>query len=296
MKEIRKEDIKQEVFNLYDDYVHNRLNRQEFELKLSDHAVNGLTVSDLLDFIMPDYNESIQVRPNDPRIKSDYISYQSPRGGGKIQALLSQPADINDAIGGIIVVHENRGLNKHIEDVARRVALAGFISIAPDALSPFGGYPGNDDEGRTLHSKRTTEEMLEDFISAFDYLEKYKHCNRKIGVVGFCFGGTIANLMAVKIPSLSAAIAFYGGQPNIGDVHRINAHLLLHYAELDASYNAGWPAYEAALKANNKKYESFFYLKTNHGFHNNTTPRYDEAAAELAWKRSIEFFEQKLNY
>jgi carboxymethylenebutenolidase len=294
MKEIKKEDIKQEVFDLYDDYVHNRLSRADFEQKLSAYTVEGLTVSTLLNFLMPDYDGKVQIRPGDPRLESGYISYSSAKGAGEINALLSRPAVIERPLSGIIVVHENRGLNPHIEDIARRAALAGFISIAPDALTPLGGYPGNDDEGRDMHSKRSTGEMLEDFIAAYDYLKSHEKCNGKIGVVGFCFGGTIANLMAVRIPDLSAAVPFYGGQPPIDDVPEIQAPLLLHYAGLDITYNAGWPAYEAALKANGKEYEVFMYPNTNHGFHNDTTPRYDKAAAELAWKRTINFFEREL--
>ncbi|NIJ56111.1 dienelactone hydrolase family protein [Dyadobacter arcticus] len=294
MKEIKKEDISQEVFNLYDDYVHNRLNKEDFTRKLSEHAAGGMTASDLLNFLMPDYDGKVQVTPGDPRIQSEYVSYQSPKGGGNIEALLSLPVDLNKKFRGIIVVHENRGLNPHIEDVARRVALEGFISLAPDALTPLGGYPGSNDEGREMHSKRTTEEMLEDFIAAYHYLKDHEKCNGKIGVVGFCFGGTIANLMAVKITDLSAAVPFYGGQPPVEDVPHIKAPLLLHYAELDTSYNAGWPAYEAALKASNKAYTTYIYPQTNHGFHNDTTPRYEKAAAELSWKRTIEFFERKL--
>lgn len=294
MPEIKKEDIKQEVFDLYDDYAHNRVNRREFVQKLSAYAVGGLTVSSLMSFVMPDYEGAIQIKPDDPGLKSEYITYSSPKGGGEIKALLSKPVDAKNKLGGIIVVHENRGLNPHIEDVARRAALAGFISLAPDALSPLGGYPGNDDDGRTMQSKRTQKEMLEDFIAAYDYLKNHKDCSGKVGVVGFCFGGAISNLMAVRIPDLAAAVPFYGGQPVVEDVPKIKAPLLLHYAELDTRVNEGWPAYEAALKANNKEYTAYIYPKANHGFHNDTTPRYDKAAAELAWKRTIDFFEEKL--
>jgi carboxymethylenebutenolidase len=193
-----------------------------------------------------------------------------------------------------VVVHENRGLNPHIEDVARRAALAGFISIAPDALTPLGGYPGNDDQGRELQSKRDKNEMLEDFIASYDYLKNHPDCNGKVGVVGFCFGGWIANMMAVRIPDLAASVPFYGGQPASEDVPKIQAPLLLHYAELDTNVNAGWPAYEKALKENKKEYTVYIYANTNHGFHNDTTPRYDKAAAELAWSRTIDFFKEKL--
>lgn len=292
--EIRKEDISQEVFDLYDDYAHNRIDRRNFIQTLSAYAVGGLTVTSLMSFLMPDYSGAIQVREDDARIRSEYVEYQSPKGGGKIRALLARPANAKGKLGGIVVVHENRGLNPHIEDVARRAALAGFICLAPDALTPLGGYPGNDDEGRTLQSKRAPMEMLEDFIAGHDYLKGRQDSNGKAGVVGFCFGGWIANMMAVRIPELDAAVPFYGGQPEKEDVPKIKAPLLLHFAELDTRVNEGWPAYEAALKENKKEYKAYMYPGVNHGFHNDTTPRYDRAAAELAWKRTIEFFTEKL--
>lgn len=292
--DIRKEDIKQEVFDLYDDYAHNRVNRRDFIEKLSIYAVGGLTVTSLMSFLMPEYQHAIQVKADDPRLKSDYVYYNSAKGGGKMKALLSKPADANKKLGGVVVVHENRGLNPHIEDVARRVALAGFISVAPDALTPLGGYPGNDDKGRELQSKRDRNEMLEDFIAAYEYLKAHPDCNGKVAVVGFCFGGWIANMMAVRIPDLSGAVPFYGGQPEKEQVPQIKAPLLLHYAELDTHVNEGWPAYESALKENNKQYTAYIYPGVNHGFNNDTTPRYDKAAAELAWKRTIEFFTKVL--
>jgi len=292
---IKKEEIKQEVFDLYDDYAHNRLNRRDFMEKLSAYAVGSITVPALMSFLMPDYKNSIQVHADDPRLKSGYITYESGKGGGTIKALLSQPADANKKLGGIVVVHENRGLNPYIEDVGRRAALAGFISIAPDALTPLGGYPGNDDKGRELQSKRDKNEMLEDFIAAYEYLKTHPDCNGKIGVVGFCFGGWIANMMAVRIPDLSAAVPFYGTQPPKELVPQIKAPLLLHYAGLDTHVTEGWPAYESALKENNKEYTAYIYPGVNHGFHNDTTPRFDKAAAELAWQRTIEFFTKKLN-
>jgi carboxymethylenebutenolidase len=294
MNEIKREDIKQEVFDLYDDYAHNRIERREFIQKLSTYAVGGLTVASLMSFLMPDYQGGIQIQANDPRLKSEFVNYQSPKGGGSIKALLSKPVDAKGKLGGIVVVHENRGLNPHIEDVARRAALAGFISIAPDALTPLGGYPGNDDQGREMQSKRNRNEMLEDFIAAYTFLKSHSDCNGKVGVVGFCFGGWISNMMAVQIPDLSACVPFYGGQPAREDVPKIKAPLLLHYGELDTRVNEGWPAYEAALKENNKEYTAYMYAGANHGFHNDTTPRYDKAAAELAWKRTTDFFKEKL--
>ena len=294
MNEIKKEDVRQEVFDLYDDYAHDRIDRRDFMQKLSMYAVGGITVASLMSFLMPDYKGAVQIRQDDPRLKSEYVNYPSPKGGGTIKGLLSKPVDAKGKLGGIVVVHENRGLNPHIEDVTRRAALAGFIAIGPDALTPLGGYPGTDDEGRTLQSKRDRNEMLEDFIAAFDFLKSHKDCNGKIGVVGFCFGGWIANMMAVRIPDLSAAVPFYGGQPAIEDVPKIKAPLLLHYAGLDTRVNEGWPAYETALKDNKKDYTAYMYPDVNHGFHNDTTPRYDKAAAELAWKRTIDFFTEKL--
>ena len=295
MSDIRKEDVKQEVFDLYDDYAHNRIERREFMQRLSTYAVGGLTVASLMSFLMPNYVSKIQVEANDPRLKSEYITYDSPKGGGKIKGLLSKPVDEKKKLGGIVVVHENRGLNPHIEDVSRRAALAGFISLGPDALTPLGGYPGNDDDGRSMQSKRDRNEMLEDFIAAYDYLKKHPDCNGKVGVVGFCFGGWIANMMAVRVPDLAAAVPFYGGQPPSEEVSKIHAPLLLHYAGLDTRVNEGWPAYEKALKENNKEYTAYTYADVNHGFHNDTTPRYDKAAAELAWTRTIDFFKQKLS-
>jgi len=294
MKEISKEDIKQEVFDLYDDYAHNRLERRDFIQELSAYAVGGMTVTSLMSFLMPNYTSSIQVTPDDPRLQSEYIYYESPKGGGKMKALLSKPVDAKGKLGGIVVVHENRGLNPYIEDVARTAALAGFITIAPDALTPLGGYPGNDDQGRELQSKRDGKEMLEDFIAAYEFLKTNAGCNGKVGVVGFCFGGGIVNMMAVRIPDLNAAVPFYGMQPPAEDVPKIKAPLMLHYAGLDTRVNAGWPAYELALKENKKDYVAYIYPDVNHGFHNNTTPRYDKAAAELAWTRTIDFFNQKL--
>jgi carboxymethylenebutenolidase len=290
MNQIKKEDIKQEVFDLYDDYAHNRLSRRSFVQNLSLYAVGGLTVPALMSFLMPDYSGNVQIKPDDPRLKSEYISYSSPKGGGTIKGLLSKPIDAHHKLGGVIVVHENRGLNPYIEDVSRRAALAGFISLAPDALTPLGGYPGNDDEGRNLQSKRDKGEMEEDFIAAYHYLKNHKDCNGKVGAVGFCYGGGISNMMAVRIPDLAAAVPFYGSQPAISDVPKIKAPLMLHYASLDTRITEGWPPYEAALKENGKKYQAFIYENANHGFHNDTTPRYDKAAAELAWKRTIDFF------
>lgn len=294
MKKLKKEDISQEVFDLYDDYAHNLVDRRRFVEKLSLYAIGGITVSSLLSCIMPNYSDTSTIKTDDQRLYTDYITYDSPKGGGNIRGLLSKPIRIKTKLPGIIVVHENRGLNPYIEDVGRMAAIEGFISLAPDALTPLGGYPGNDDDGRTLQKKRDRFEMLEDFIAAYEYLKAHPDCNGKIGVVGFCFGGWIANMMAVKVPTLSAAVPFYGGQASREDTAEIQAPLLIQYAALDKRVNEGWPVYEAALQEFNKEYTVHFYPAVNHGFHNNTTPRYDRAAAELAWQRTIAFFKDKL--
>ncbi|MGJ8592542.1 MAG: dienelactone hydrolase family protein [Aquaticitalea sp.] len=294
MKPIKKEDIHQELFELYDDYAHNKIGRRQFVEKLSLYAIGGLTVGSLLSFMSPDYVTTLLVSKDDARLESDYVTYDSPKGGGSIKALLSTPKDISGKLPGVIVVHENRGLNPYIEDVGRQTALAGFISIAPDGLSPLGGYPGNDDDGRTMLQQRDRDEMLEDFIAAFYYLKNHENCDGNIGIVGFCYGGSVSNMLAVRVPELKAAVPFYGGQPTAEETKSIIAPLLIHYAELDKRVNEGWPDYEAALKANDKEYTVHFYPDTNHGFHNTTTPRYDKLAAELAWERTIAFFKEKL--
>ncbi len=294
MKKIKKEDVKQEVFDLYDQYAHNLIDRRQFIDRLGAYAIGGITVTSLLSFIMPNYQDHIQVKPDDPRIKSGYTTYNSPKGGGDIRGLLSLPAESDGKLPGVVVVHENRGLNPYIEDVGRRTAVAGFISLAPDALTPLGGYPGNDDDGRAMQRERDRDEMLEDFIAAYNFLKSHPKCNGKIGVVGFCFGGWISNMMAVRIPDLTAAVPFYGGQPPLEEVQNIQAPLLLQYAELDSRVNEGWPAYEQALKEHHKEYTAYIYPNVNHGFHNDTTPRYDKEAAEQAWKRTIAFFNKHL--
>ena len=296
MKELKKEDIQQEVFDLYDEYAHHKIDRNQFLKKLSMYAVGGITVPSLLRLIMPNYVDSIVVQQDDPRLNSSYITYDSPKGGGNIRGLLSFPINADEKLPGIVVVHENRGLNPYIEDVGRRAALEGFITLAPDALTPLGGYPGNDDEGRAIQSKLDPNDMLEDFIAAYAYLRSHEKCNGKIGVVGFCFGGWISNMMAVKVPTLSAAIPYYGSQPSKEETAQINAPLLIHHAGLDKRINEGWPAYEEALIEYKKDYEAYIYPDVNHGFHNNTTPRYDEAAATLSWNRTIDFFNKHLKH
>ncbi|GAA0721426.1 dienelactone hydrolase family protein [Aquimarina litoralis] len=294
MEKLKKEDIQQEVFDLYDDYAHNGLNRKQFIEKLSAYAVGGVTVSSLLSFVSPNYIDTLLVNPKDPTIDSNFITYDSSKGGGTIKGLLSKPKNHETKLPGVIVVHENRGLNPYIEDVGRRAAKEKFISLAPDALSPLGGYPGNDDDGRALQKKRDRNEMLEDFIAAYEYLKNHEDCNGNVGVVGFCFGGWISNMMAVRLPELKAAVPYYGRQPSAEDAKKIKTPLLLQYAELDKRVNAGWPDYEKVLKENNIPYKAHMYENANHGFHNNTTPRYDKKAANLSWERTIAFFNKHL--
>jgi len=243
---------------------------------------------------MPNYADKVQIKSEDERLNTETIDYQSPKGGGTIKGQLSRPIGNTGKLPGIIVVHENRGLNPHIADVGRRAALANFISLSPDALTPLGGYPGNDDDGRTLQRKRDRNEMLEDFIAAFNHLRNHPECTGKVGVVGFCFGGWISNMLAVKVPELGAAVPFYGGQPSAEEVPSIKTPLLLHFAANDKRVNAGWPDYAKALQENNKEYSAHLYPDVNHGFHNDTTPRYDWEAANLAWQRTIDFFDVKL--
>lgn len=291
---MKKPKLSPEVFDLYDKYAHNKIDRREFVDRIKVYAVGGLTVPAILEYLLPDYENKQQVKVNDERLKTETIEYDSSKGGGKIKGQLSRPMNSVEKLPGIIVVHENRGLNPHIADVARRGALAGFITLSPDALTPLGGYPGNDDDGRTLQSKRDRDEMLEDFIAAFEHLKNHDECTGKVGVVGFCFGGWISNMMAVKVPELSAAVPFYGGQPAAEEVPNINAPLLLHFAGNDQRVNAGWPDYARALQENNKEYSAHLYPDVNHGFHNDTTPRYDWDAANLAWDRTVEFFKRNL--
>jgi carboxymethylenebutenolidase len=286
-------DYEQELLDLYDSYAHSRIDRREFFERASKYAVGGLTVAALIGSLMPNYALANQVEASDSRIKGETIEYDSPSGHGKIKGYLVRPAK-GGKVGGVVVVHENRGLNPYIADVARRLAVAGHIALAPDGLTPLGGYPGNDDAGREMQRKLEPAKLLEDFVSAHGYLKAHAGSTGKVGVVGFCYGGLVANMMAVRLPDLAASVPFYGRQAPVADVPKIKAPLLLHYAGNDERVNEGWPAYEAALKANGKEYVAHVYPKTNHGFHNDTTPRYDEAAAKLAWSRTVEFFNAKL--
>lgn len=285
----------QELLDLYDDFAHSRIDRRVFMDRASKFAVGGITAAALLEALSPKYVFAAQVAKDDARITTSYEEYPSPKGAGKMRGLLVKPANATGKLPGIIVVHENRGLNPYIEDVARRLGTAGFVAFAPDALFPVGGYPGDDEKGKELQAKRDGKEMVEDFIAAAEWLQKNPATDGKIGVVGFCFGGLISNTLAYRIPDvIKAAVPFYGRQPAAEDVPKIKAPLLLHYAELDTRVNEGWPAYEEALKKAGVTYTAHIYPKANHGFHNDTTPRYDEAAAKLAWERTLEFFNKTL--
>ncbi|CAN5129857.1 dienelactone hydrolase family protein [soil metagenome] len=288
-------DFPQELLDLYDEYVHGQVGRRGFLERASQFAVGGVTAAALLQALSPRYALAQQVAKDDERIDISYEDYPSPKGAGEMRGYLAQPAKAEGKLPGVVVIHENRGLNPYIEDVARRVAVEGFVAFAPDALTPLGGYPGNDDEGRTLQAKRDRDEMTEDFVAAAEWLHTHPSCNGRIGVVGFCFGGGTANTLAVRLPEIvQAAVPFYGGQPDAAEVPKIRASLLLQFAEHDPRVNAGWPAYEEALKEADVSYEAHTYPGTNHGFHNDTTPRYDEDAAKLAWQRTIEFFKKEL--
>ena len=287
-------DFDPKVLNLFDRYVHGLINRREFLEGASKFAVGGLSAAAILESLNPKYVEAQQIPEDDPQLKTETIEYPSPQGSGTIRAYLARPANSSGNLPGVVVIHENRGLNPHIKDVARRTGLAGFLALAPDALTPLGGYPGNDDEGRTLQRQLDRGKMTEDFVAAALHLKSHPECSGRIGVVGFCFGGGMANTLAVRLPDLAAAVPFYGGQPVAEDVPKIKAPLLLHYAGLDTRVNKGWPDYEAALKANGVTYTAHIYEGANHGFHNDTTPRYDQAAATLAWQRTIDFFNQTL--
>lgn len=295
MKRKTAADFDQELLNLYDDYAHGRVDRRGFVERASRFAASGFTGAALLEMLSPNYALAQQVAKEDPRIEAAYAEYDSPKGGGRMRGLLARPAKAAVKVPGVLVVHENRGLNPYIEDVARRLGVAGYAAFAPDALFPLGGYPGNDDEGRAMQAKRDPEQMVEDFAAAARWLAGHEACNGRVGVVGFCYGGGMANTLAVRLPEvIRAAVPFYGRQPAAADVPKIKAALLIHHAEQDARVNEGWPAYEAALKQAGVRHTAHFYPGTNHGFHNDTTPRYDEAAAKLAWERTLAFFEAEL--
>ncbi len=295
MERKKASDYPQELLNLFDKYVHGDIERRDFLEGAQKFAVGGVTATMLYESLKPNYAWAQQVPKDDSRIKSEYVTVDSPNGNGTIKGYFSRPANATGKLPTVLVVHENRGLNPYIEDVARRFATLNFIAFAPDGLTSVGGYPGDDEKGGKLFSTVDRAKMTEDFIASAKWLKGRADGNGKVGSVGFCFGGGISNTLAVRMGSdLSAAVPFYGGQPKAEDVPKITAPLLLHYGSLDTRLNAGWPPYEEALKANKKVYTGYVYEGANHGFHNDTTPRYDEAAAKLAWTRTVDFFNKYL--
>lgn len=288
-------DYDPEILRLFDGYVHGKLTRRQFLDRAAALAAAGMSAASILASLSPDYALAQQVDPDDPSIESSYKKYESPRGAGVMQGYYARPAIKDHKLPGVVVIHENRGLNPYIEDVARRLAVAGFIAFAPDALYPLGGYPGNDDDGRAMQRERDGEEMRQDFVAAVHFLRQHPDCSGRVGSVGFCYGGGMSMYLAVNVAELTAAVAFYGRHPAAEDAARISAPLMIHHGELDERVNAGWPAFQEALDDAGADYEEFMYADANHGFHNDTTPRFDEAAAELAWQRTVEFFTQHLN-
>jgi len=285
----------QELLNLFDRYVHGDIDRRAFLDGAKKFAVGGVTTTAIWESLRPNYAWAEQVHKDDARIKAEYETVPSPQGNGSIRGYLVRPANAKGKLPGVIVIHENRGLNPYIEDVARRLATENFMAFAPDGLTSVGGYPGDDEKGGKLFAQVDKPKMTEDFVAAARWLKARPDCTGKIGAVGFCFGGGMANALAVRLGSdLAAAVPFYGGQPPAADVPKIKAPLLLQYAGLDTRVNGGWPAYEEALKANHVTYTAYVYENVNHGFHNDTTPRYDETAAKLAWQRTIDFFNKYL--
>lgn len=286
--------LDQEVWNLFDRFVHGDIDRRAFLERAARLATGGLTAAALLDVLLPRFAEAQQVAKDDKRLKTETLGYDSPAGTGKMRGYLARPVSAKGKLPAVLVVHENRGLNPHIEDVARRFALEGFLAFAPDALAPLGGYPGDEDKARALFGQLDQTKTREDFVAAVALLKKRTDTNGKVGVVGFCYGGGIANFLATRVPDLAGAVPFYGSQAKVEEVPKIKAPLLLHYAENDDRINAGIATYEEALKANKVKFELWKYPGTQHGFHNDTTPRFNKEAAALAWSRTVAFFKQVL--
>jgi len=295
MERKKASDFPQELLNLFDLYVHGDINRRDFFESAKKFAVGGVTVAALFEALRPNYAWAEQVPKNYSRLKTGYETVPSPQGNGTIKGYLARPANATGKLPAVLVVHENRGLNPYIEDVARRLAVANFMAFAPDGLTSVGGYPGDDEKGAADFAKVDRAKMTEDFVASAQWLRKRSDCTGKLGVVGFCYGGGIANTLAVRLgDDLAAAVPFYGAQPAAADVAKIKAAVLAHYGGLDTRINAGWPAYEEALKANKCRYQGFIYEGANHGFHNDTTPRYEEAAAKLAWQRTMDHFNKYL--
>jgi carboxymethylenebutenolidase len=294
MERKKASDFPQGLLQLFDRYVHGDISRRDFLDNAQKFAVGGVTAAALFEMLRPNYAWAIQVQPDDSRIKAETVTVPAPAGNGSIKGYLVRPAQAGK-IPGILVVHENRGLNPYVQDVARRLAVAGFMALAPDGLSSVGGYPGDDEKGAQLFAKLDRATLLEDFFAAATWLKARSDCSGKIGAVGFCFGGTVVNQLAVRMgANLAAAVPFYGGQPDATDAATIKAPLLAQYGELDTRITPGWPAFDAALTAAHVPHEGYVYVGANHGFHNDTTPRYDEAAAKLAWQRTLDWFNKYL--
>ena len=295
MERKKASDFPQELLNMFDQYVHGDINRRQFLEGAHKFAIGGLTATALFESLRPHFAWAQQVAKDDRRITTEYPTVPSPQGNGHIRGYLVRPTQASGKWPGVLVVHENRGLNPYIEDVARRLGTQNFIAFAPDGLTSVGGYPNDEDKGRELFQQVDRGKMTQDFEAAARWLKAHAAGTGKLGVVGFCFGGGIANTLAVRMGAdLAAAVPFYGPQPSAADTAKIQAALLIHYASLDERINAGWPAYEKALQDNRKPYTAYMYEGTNHGFHNDTTPRYDEAAAKLAWQRTLDFFDKNL--
>jgi carboxymethylenebutenolidase len=294
MERKKASDYPQELLDLFHEYQHGDISRRNFLDRAGKFAVGGLTAAAIFESLKPNYAWAEQVPKHDARLKTEYQTVPSPEGNGSIKGYFARPAAAGGKLPGVLVVHENRGLNPYIEDVARRFALANFVAFAPDGLTSVGGYPGDDEKGAAKFREVNGPKMFEDFVAAANWLKARPDCSGKFGAVGFCFGGGIANSLAVRMPDLGAAAPFYGRQPSADDVAKIKAPIMAHYAGNDQGVDAGIPGFEAALKANNKKYEIFVYEGAQHGFHNDTTPRFDEASAKLAWQRTLDFFNKNL--
>lgn len=290
----RASDFDQRILEIFDGYVHGALSKREFISQAGRYAAAGVTGAMILEQLQPNYAWAQEVSPDDPDIETAVVEYPSPEGHGTVRALMAKPSGAAGRLPAVLVVHENRGLNPYIEDVVRRAAKAGYLALGPDGLTPLGGYPGTDDEGRQMQRQLDRSKLMEDFFAAFEFLRDHQDSTGRVGCVGFCYGGGVCNALAVAYPDLAASVPFYGRQPSVDDVPQIQAPLLIHYAELDERINAGWEAYDAALREHGKEFSVHFYANVNHGFHNNTTPRYDEEAAKLAWDRTLAFFEAHL--
>ncbi|MHB8947962.1 MAG: dienelactone hydrolase family protein [Rhodoferax sp.] len=294
MKRLTAQDFDQELLILFDAYVHGAIDRRGFLEGAQKFAVAGMTAGMLLTALSPNFAQAQQVTPDDKRLKTERVSYPSPAGHGTVNGYLARPANVSGALPAILVAHENRGLNPHIEDITRRLALDGFMAFAPDALTPLGGYPGDEDKARELFAKLDQAKTREDFLAGARYLKNRPDCSGKLGAVGFCWGGGVAHVLSTQLPDLDAAVSFYGNHPSAEDAVKVKAPLLIHFAGVDERINAAWPAYEAALKAAGVRYTAHQYAGTQHGFNNDTTPRFDAASAKLAWDRTLAFFEKTL--